>query len=38
MNYRRWVSLESFDFEVGAEKIASETIAYLRKQEALARQ
>jgi D-psicose/D-tagatose/L-ribulose 3-epimerase len=38
MNYRRWVSLEAFDFEVGAEKIASETIAYLRKQEALARQ
>jgi len=37
MNYRRWVSLESFDFEVGAEKIASETIAYLRKQEALVR-
>jgi D-psicose/D-tagatose/L-ribulose 3-epimerase len=37
-NYECWISLESFDFEVGAEKIASETIAYLRKQEALARQ
>jgi D-psicose/D-tagatose/L-ribulose 3-epimerase len=38
MKYQRWVSLESFDFQVGAEKIASETITYLRKQEALARQ
>ncbi len=38
MNYRQWISLESFDFEVGAEKIASETIAYLRKQETIARQ
>jgi sugar phosphate isomerase/epimerase len=42
MNYQRWVSLESFDFKTGdfgvAEKIASETIEYLRKQEALARQ
>jgi len=38
MNYRRWVSLESFDFQLGAEKIASETIGYLKKQEALARQ
>jgi len=38
MNYRRWVSLESFDFAVGAERIASETITYLRAQEALARQ
>jgi D-psicose/D-tagatose/L-ribulose 3-epimerase len=37
MNYQRWISLESFDFEVGAEKIASETIDYLRKQEVLAR-
>lgn len=41
MNYRRWVSLESFDFKVGdfavAGKIASETIGYLRRQEALAR-
>ncbi|MDE3197225.1 MAG: sugar phosphate isomerase/epimerase [Acidobacteriota bacterium] len=38
MKYQYWVSLESFDFKVGAEKIASETIAYLRKQEAIARQ
>jgi sugar phosphate isomerase/epimerase len=38
MKYQGWVSLESFDFEVGARKIATETIAYLRKQEALARQ
>ena len=37
MNYDRWISLESFDFAVGAEKIASETIEYLRKQEAIAR-
>jgi sugar phosphate isomerase/epimerase len=38
MNYNRWVSLESFDFSVGAERIASETIDYLRKREAEARQ
>jgi sugar phosphate isomerase/epimerase len=37
MNYNRWVSLESFDFNVGAERIASETIEYLRKREAEAR-
>ena len=37
MKYDRWVSLESFDFAMGAEKIASETIEYLRRQEAIAR-
>jgi hypothetical protein len=38
MSYNRWVSLESFDFNAGAERIASETIDYLRKREAEARQ
>ncbi len=38
LNYDGWVSLEAFDFEIGGERIATETIEYLRKQEALARQ
>ena len=32
--YKGWISLEAFDFEVGGETIASETIAYLKQQEA----
>jgi D-psicose/D-tagatose/L-ribulose 3-epimerase len=36
LNYAGWVSLEAFDFEVGGDRIASETIDYLKKQEALA--
>jgi sugar phosphate isomerase/epimerase len=36
LGYRGWISLEAFDFEIGGERIASETIEYLRKQEALA--
>jgi len=36
LNYHRWVSLEAFDFEIGGERIASETIEYLKKQEELA--
>ena len=38
LNYAGWVSLEAFDFELGGEKIASQTIEYLRRQEALIRQ
>jgi sugar phosphate isomerase/epimerase len=33
LHYRGWVSLEAFDFEIGGERIASETIEYLKKQE-----
>lgn len=33
LDYRGWISLEAFDFEVGGETIASETIAYLKRQE-----
>lgn len=38
LNYPGWVSLESFDFAVGGETIASETIEYLKIQEEKARQ
>ncbi|MDP9170182.1 MAG: sugar phosphate isomerase/epimerase [Acidobacteriota bacterium] len=38
LNYRGWVSLEAFDFEIGGDRIASETIEYLKKREAEARQ
>jgi sugar phosphate isomerase/epimerase len=33
LGYQGWISLEAFDFELGAERIAAETIAYLKKQE-----
>jgi sugar phosphate isomerase/epimerase len=36
LDYSGWVSLEAFDFEIGAERIATETIEYLRVQEAAA--
>jgi sugar phosphate isomerase/epimerase len=36
LDYQGWISLEAFDFAAGAETIASETIGYLKKQEALA--
>ncbi len=36
MGYQGWISLEAFDFEIGGERIASETMEYLKKQEALA--
>lgn len=32
-NYRGWVSLEVFDFKLGAERIAREAMEYLRKLE-----
>jgi sugar phosphate isomerase/epimerase len=38
LDYRGWVSLEAFDFAAGAETIAEESIAYLKKQEDAARQ
>jgi len=38
LGYAGWVSLEAFDFEIGGNRIASETIEYLRKQEARAAQ
>jgi sugar phosphate isomerase/epimerase len=37
LSYTGWISLEAFDFEVGADRIASETIAYLKEREAEAR-
>ncbi len=36
LDYKGWVSLEAFDFEIGGNRIASETIEYLKKQEAAA--
>lgn len=33
LDYTGWISLEAFDFEIGGERIASETIEYLRIQE-----
>jgi sugar phosphate isomerase/epimerase len=33
LGYKGWVSLEAFNFESGGERIASETIAYLRRKE-----
>ena len=38
LGYKGWISLEAFDFEIGGNRIASETIEYLRKQEARAAQ
>jgi sugar phosphate isomerase/epimerase len=38
LDYKGWISLEAFDFTAGAETIAGESIEYLKKQEALARQ
>ena len=37
LNYTGWISLESFDFEVGADTIASETIQFLKQCEEKAR-
>ena len=34
LNYQGWISLEAFDFEPGGDRIASETIAYLKQREA----
>lgn len=34
LNYQGWVSLEAFDFSFGGERIASETIEYLKRREA----
>jgi sugar phosphate isomerase/epimerase len=36
LKYQGWVSLEAFDFEIGGNRIASETIEYLKKQEEMA--
>jgi sugar phosphate isomerase/epimerase len=36
LNYQGWISLEAFDFEIGGNRIASETIEYLKQQEELA--
>jgi len=36
LNYKGWVSLEAFDFSYGGQKIASDTIQYLKQQEQLA--
>lgn len=38
LEYKGWVSLEAFDFEIGGERIASETIEYLKRREAEAEQ
>jgi sugar phosphate isomerase/epimerase len=38
LDYKGWISLEAFDFTAGAETIAGESIEYLEKQEAVARQ
>jgi len=38
LDYKGWISLEAFDFTAGAETIAGESIEYLKKQEAVARQ
>mgnify|MGYP003347921141 CR=1 FL=1 len=32
--YQGWVSLEAFDFSYGGDRIASETIEYLKRREA----
>jgi sugar phosphate isomerase/epimerase len=31
LNYRRWVSVEAFDFSIGADAIAQRSIATMRK-------
>ena len=33
LGYDKWISLEAFDFSYGGEKIASDTIKYLKLQE-----
>jgi sugar phosphate isomerase/epimerase len=33
LHYKGWISLEAFDFEIGGERIASETIEYLKMRE-----
>ncbi|MEP6717142.1 MAG: sugar phosphate isomerase/epimerase family protein, partial [Terriglobia bacterium] len=38
LDYPGWISLEAFDFEIGGERIASESIAYLKERECEARQ
>jgi len=38
LGYKGWISLEAFDFAVGAETIASETINHLKEQEGKAHQ
>jgi sugar phosphate isomerase/epimerase len=38
LDYKGWISLEAFDFTAGAETIAGESIEYLKRQEAMARQ
>jgi sugar phosphate isomerase/epimerase len=35
LGYKGWISLEAFDFEIGGDRIAAETIEYLKAQEAL---
>jgi sugar phosphate isomerase/epimerase len=34
LNYRGWISLEAFDFSVGAERLAEESLRHLEKQSA----
>jgi D-psicose/D-tagatose/L-ribulose 3-epimerase len=36
LGYKAWVSLEAFDFSYGGERIAADTMQYLRAQEQLA--
>jgi D-psicose/D-tagatose/L-ribulose 3-epimerase len=36
LKYKGWVSLEAFDFSFGGERIAAETMQYLKKQEEIA--
>jgi D-psicose/D-tagatose/L-ribulose 3-epimerase len=38
LGYPGWISLEAFDFEVGADRIAAETIDYLKRKEQEVRQ
>jgi sugar phosphate isomerase/epimerase len=35
LGYQGWISLEAFDFEIGGDRIASETMEYLKNQEEL---
>jgi sugar phosphate isomerase/epimerase len=36
LGYKGWISLEAFDFSFGGDRIAAETITYLREQERIA--